>query len=218
MVKFLFVGVNKMEYSSKTEQKILGAARDVFLENGHAGARMQEIADKAGINKALLHYYFRSKEKLFRTVFKREMLAMLDNIFASISPSDNFHKFLEKFIHEYLKNISTRRNVMRFILWELEKSADELATWFFDSFKKQGYSGNPVVMRVEQAIKDGEIRKVNPQHFVLNLLGMCVFPFVAAPLLVHILPGFNIRSKKFMTERENAILEIVGEGIKIENK
>ncbi len=73
-------------------------------------------------------------------------------------------------------------------------------------------------MRVEQAIKDGEIRKVNPQHFVLNLLGMCVFPFVAAPLLVHILPGFNIRSKKFLSEREKAILEIIWEGIKIENK
>ena len=65
---------------------------------------------------------------------------------------------------------------MRFILWELENSADELVTWFFDSFKKQGYSGNPVVMRVEQAINDGEIRKVNPQHFVLNVENNFIYP------------------------------------------
>ena len=65
-----------MKLTSDTEQKILQAATEIFLEKGHDGARMQVIADKAGINKALLHYYFRSKDKLFRTVFKKELQSM----------------------------------------------------------------------------------------------------------------------------------------------
>jgi AcrR family transcriptional regulator len=206
-----------VEYNSNTEQKILDAARTVFLKKGHDGARMQEIADLAGINKALLHYYFRSKDKLFRMIFRQEILIMLDNIFSLISPSDSFYDFLKKFIHEYLKNISTRRNVMRFILWELENSVDELAGWFTVAFQKRGFHGNPVIFRVEKAIQEGEIRAVNPVNFVLNLLGMCVFPFVAAPLLNHILPGFNIKSSTFTTEREAAILELIWDGIKSDN-
>ena len=207
-----------MEFNSETERKILEAARTVFLKKGHDGARMQEIADLAGINKALLHYYFRSKEKLFRTIFRQEIFLMLDNIFSSISDSDTFYTFTQKFVHEYLKNISPRRNVMRFILWELENSADELASWFFEAFQKRGFSGNPVILRVEKAIKDGEIRAVDPQNFVLNLLGMSVFPFVAAPLLKYIIPGFDLSRPTYLEEREKAILDLIWQGIKKESQ
>jgi TetR/AcrR family transcriptional regulator len=205
-----------VELNSETEQKILNAATEVFLKKGHDGARMQEIADAAGINKALLHYYFRSKKKLFWIIFKYELMTMLENIFGSINPSDNFHEFLRKFIHEYLTNVSTRKNVMRFILWELDNSAGQLAEWFVEAFQKRGFSDNPVIMRIEKAIEEGEIRTVDPNNFFLNLMGMCVFPFVAAPLLENILPGFDISNHKFIPVREKAILELIWEGIKVE--
>jgi AcrR family transcriptional regulator len=145
-----------MEISTDTEQKILQAAREVFLEKGHDGARMQEIADSAGINKALLHYYFRSKQKLFRTIFKRELQSMLGSIFGLISPSDDFEQFLEKFISGYLENVSSRKNIMRFILWEIDKSPKEVASWFIEVFDDGGFPGNPIVLRIEKAIKDGK--------------------------------------------------------------
>ena len=94
-----------MKYNSETEQKILLAASEVFLKKGRDGARMQEIADAAGINKALLHYYFRSKERLFRLVFRQELIDMLTNIFGIISTTDSFEVFLKKFISEYLVNV-----------------------------------------------------------------------------------------------------------------
>ncbi len=98
-----------MELITDTEQKILRAASEIFLEKGHDGARMQEIADKAGINKALLHYYFRSKQKLFRTIFRKELQTMLVSIFSLISPADNFKEFLNKFIPGYLENVSCKQ-------------------------------------------------------------------------------------------------------------
>jgi TetR/AcrR family transcriptional regulator len=206
-----------MDNNGDTEQKILQAARTVFLKKGHDGARMQEIADLAGINKALLHYYFRSKDKLFRTIFHQELLVMFDNIFSAISPSDTFHDFLQKFVHEYLINISPRRNMMRFILWELENSAEELAGLFFEAFQKRGFTENPIILRVEQAVKNGEIRAVEPINFILNLMGMCIFPFIGAPLLTYIIPGFNSFSDTFTKEREKAILELVWTGVRIED-
>lgn len=203
------------DLSKDTEQKILDAATEVFLEKGHDGARMQEIADKAGINKALLHYYFRSKQKLFHKVFKKEAQAMLASIFSNHSPADNFMVFLEKFISGYLENISTRKNILRFILWELDKSPKEVAAWFFEVFEESGYPGNPIILRVEKAVKDKEIRAIDPKNFVLSLLGMCVFPFVAEPLLRHILPGFTTELPDFAKNRTEAIVDLIYSDIKI---
>lgn len=207
-----------MEISTDTEQKILQAAREVFLEKGHDGARMQEIADSAGINKALLHYYFRSKQKLFRTIFKRELQSMLGSIFGLISPSDDFEQFLEKFISGYLENVSSRKNIMRFILWEIDKSPKEVASWFIEVFDDGGFPGNPIVLRIEKAIKDGEMKPVDPTNFVLSLLGMCVFPVVAEPMLKHLLPGFNIDAKDFLTNRTKAIVDLIYSDLRIEKK
>ena len=204
-----------MELSSDTEQKILDAATDVFLEKGHDGARMQEIADKAGINKALLHYYFRSKQKLFRTVFKKEAKSMLSSIFSLLSPSDNFEVFLEKFIYGYMENVGSRKNILRFILWELDKSPQEVASWFFEVFEEEGYPGNPIILRVEKAIKDGEIRAVDPKNFVLSLLGMCVFPFIAEPMLKHLLQGFNPELPNFARDRTKAIIDLIYSDLKL---
>jgi AcrR family transcriptional regulator len=207
-----------MEINTDTEKKILRAATEVFLEKGHDGARMQEIADKAGINKALLHYYFRSKQKLFRTVFKKELQTMLASIFGLISPSDNFEEFLEKFISGYLKNVSSRKNIMRFILWELDKSPKEVASWFFEVFEEGGFPGNPIILRIEKAIRDGDIRPIDPTNFVLSLLGMCVFPFVAEPMLKHLLPGFNSDAPNFLKNRTKAIVDLIYLDLRIEKE
>ena len=207
-----------MELNTDTEQKILQSASEIFLEKGHDGARMQEIADNAGINKALLHYYFRTKQKLFRTVFKKELQSMLASIFGLISPSDNFEEFLEKFVSGYLLNVASRKNIMRFILWELNNSPKEVASWFIEVINDRGFPGNPIVLRIEKAINDGEIRPVDPTHFVLSLLGMCVFPFVAEPMLIHLLPGFNTNAKDFLNKRTKAIIDLIYKDLMIKKK
>ena len=205
-----------MELITDTEQKILRAASEIFLEKGHDGARMQEIADKAGINKALLHYYFRSKQKLFRIIFRKELQTMLVSIFSLISPADNFKEFLNKFIPGYLENVSSRKNIMRFILWELDKSPKEVAEWFLEVFQDGGFPGNPILLRVEKAIKDGEIRPVDPTNFVLSLLGMCVFPFVAEPMLKYLLPGFSTDAPNFIKNRTEAIIDLIYSELNLE--
>lgn len=203
-----------MEFSSETEQKIIKAATEVFLEKGKDGARMQEIADQAGINKALLHYYFRSKDKLFLTVFRIEFRLMLDNLFQTVFENEDFDGFLRTFVHTYLKNILPRRKLLRFVLWEINNMQNEVADYFLQIFKEHGFKKNPVVLRVEKAIADGQIRNVNAEHFVMSLLGMCIFPVMAAPIIEKILPKVPIDKTNFLNERTEAILELVWQGIK----
>src|SRR6476646_10827126 len=131
-----------------TEKKILAAAKKIFLKEGMAGARMQDIADGAGINKALLHYYFRSKEKLFEMIFKeaiKEFLPKINLIFES--DKDLFEK-IEMFCKEYIDQIRKTPYLPVFILNEVNQQPEALIKkmWgnrkppvdlFFDQVQKE---------------------------------------------------------------------------------
>jgi AcrR family transcriptional regulator len=205
-----------MEHSSETEQKIINAATKVFLEKGKDGARMQEIADQAAINKALLHYYFRSKDKLFETVFKQEFKSIFKGIIPLTTTTHDFKDFLHQFITNYLQMIFPRRNLMRFILWEITKVQPNLTQYILEVFHEYGFQENPVILRIRQAIDQGEIRAIDPSHFIMSLLGMCVFPILAAPVMERILPNANFQNSDFLEQRIEAIVDVLWEGIKPE--
>ena len=106
-------------YSSETEQKIFDSAREVFIRDGRDGARMEEIARHAGINKALLHYYFRSKEKLYRAIFQQEFNRVMGDLSDSLSLDLEISQFLESFINNYIDRMSQNSHVIQFMLWEI---------------------------------------------------------------------------------------------------
>ena len=205
-----------MDKSSVTEQKIIKAAVNVFMEKGKDGARMQEIADQAGINKALLHYYFRSKEKLFYKVFHLEIPKVVASIFEAYEETDDFQIFLKSFIDKYIDNIYPRKNLIRFVLWVGEKSKIEIAGIFLDSFKKHGFKKNPVVIKIEKAIESGQIKPVDPSNFAMSLIGMCIFPIIAGPLTEKMFPGTKVNDKKYIENRKNEIFNLIWNGIKAE--
>ena len=203
-----------MQLISETEQKIIHAATEIFLEKGKDGARMQEIADQAGINKALLHYYFRSKDKLFENVFKQEFKSIFNGIIPLTTGAHNFKDFLYQFITNYLQNIIPRRNLMRFILWEITKVQPNLTQYILEVFQEYGFQENPVALRIQQAIDQGEIKSIDPSHFIMSLLGMCVFPVIAAPVMEKILPAADFQQPGFLEQRIATIVDLLWEGIK----
>src|ERR1700712_5053671 len=97
-----------MEEISGTEQKILAAAEEVFHEKGYDGARMQEIAEHAGINKGLLHYYFKTKDKLFEAIFSRALQHMISKIFGILEMElpleDKIRLIVDQYMSMILKN------------------------------------------------------------------------------------------------------------------
>jgi AcrR family transcriptional regulator len=195
---------NKMDYS--TEEKIHEAARRIFILKGMEGARMQEIADEAGINKALLHYYFRSKENLFKAVFKdifsKFFLKVRDKLFSDISAKEK----LIVFIDNYIDMIQANPYVPQFIINEINRDPMVLKTLMFES----GIEPQKILEMFLNQVQSSNLSKLDPRHIVVSLLGMLIFPFAARPLLQMVY--FNDDQEaytRFLSERKEIVKNMI---------
>lgn len=203
-----------METNLKTEEKIIEAATVIFLEKGKDGARMQEIADRAGINKALLHYYFRSKDKLYDEVFINQLKSFLQGVLSTVKESENFQTFVKELINHYIDNISKQPKLIRFILWEIEKGGESLSKAILESMESTNFRAQQVLHNIQTEISEGQIRKIDPPNFMISLIGMCLFPFIGKPILETILPVKDVTSAEFLEKRKQEIFNLVWNGIK----
>jgi TetR/AcrR family transcriptional regulator len=204
-----------MEFNSETEQKILQAATEVFLEHGRDGARTEEIARVAGINKALLHYYFRSKEKLYQEVLNRQVKKVISDLFASLQPDTDMPSFLQEFISSYIDRLQQNPQVVRFMLWEMRSDASGLQKLLSEIASDQNSpSPHSLVKRIQNGVKNKEIRPVEPHQLVFSLIAMCIYTFVAAPLIGSIFPDININDPSFLKRRKKEIYNLVWNGVK----
>ncbi len=204
----------KVENLTNTEKRILQAATEVFLEKGKDGARMQEIAGKAGINKALLHYYFRSKEQLYRRVFASEVRRFFDALLNATPPTEQIQSFLQYFINSYLDQLAARPRMMRFISWEIQQDMgvfkEILKEVLLDSEDSPLFRFRGII---QKAMQEGEIRPVSFPQFMLSLLGMCVYPFLAQPVVETIYPDIRVNDPEFLRQRKQEIFNLIWRGI-----
>jgi AcrR family transcriptional regulator len=163
---------------SSTEHKILEAAKTEFLEFGLYGARMQNIANRAGINKALLHYYFRNKEKLFDKVFE----SALERYFSNMDiMSDNRLDFKERvhlLVDRFLDFLEEYPQMALFLIKEV--SANEAL--FIEKVEKSQKGNITLLKALLEARDSGLISVQDPLLFFVQLISMCTYPFVAKPL------------------------------------
>lgn len=190
-----------------TEQQIFDAARKVFLKKGLDGARMQEIADEAGINKALLHYYFRSKEKLFEGIFNEAFGKISQGIQELVHVEMSVLEKLEGLVNIYIDTLSENRYLPIFVLGEMqhhpEKFEKIISTHIVEHLKK-------FLVQVEDEIKSGKIKPVNPAHLLVNVLSMVIFPFAAYPLVSIIYSKqMNVDGGQFFRERKKELYEFI---------
>lgn len=174
------------------EERILDAAHRVFLRRGSAGARTQEIADEAGVNKALLHYYFRTKERLAAAVFQRAATKLMPPVIATLASDHELEIKIARVIDIELDVLLEHPYLPGYIISELTHnparareliaalagvSVDELAPRLFDTLGRQ----------IRARVREGRMRPIAPDQFMLNLLSLCIFPFAARPMVQAIL-------------------------------
>ncbi|HRG94432.1 MAG TPA: TetR/AcrR family transcriptional regulator, partial [Chitinophagaceae bacterium] len=182
-----------------TEEKILAAARKVFTTKGMAGARMQDIADEAGMNKALLHYYFRDKEKLFETVFLAEAQKFFPTINAIFASEQPLFEKIETFVSEYIDEMLENPYLPWFVLNEINRDPDQFMykIWGKDNLPKPG----KLLEQIETEIKAGRIRPISPVHLLMNMISMTIFPFVGKPMFVRNLRLSDKQFREIMEQR-----------------
>jgi len=194
------------------EERIRVAARKVFMSKGMAGARMQDIADEAGINKALLHYYFRDKDKLFEVVFLEEaqkFFPKINGIFNSDAPL--FDK-IGNFVNEYIDEMQENPYLPWFVMNEINRNPDQFMykIWGKENIPKPG----KFLEQIEKEIKKGAIKRINPVHLLMNLLSMTIFPFVAKPMMTRNLRLSDVQFRAIMEERRKEIPQFIIDSIR----
>ena len=173
---------------NSTEEKILDAAKEVFMKYGLYGARMQDIADTAGINKALLHYYFRNKEKLFDRIFETALSRYFDNA----QVFDNNDQPVKERIFQYVSKIidfyAEYPQMSMFIIKEIGHNPDLFKQKVMAAKKNKTFR---LITSLEEAIEKGEIPKIDTAMFMINLQSLCCYPFLASPMFKYSLKSYN---------------------------
>jgi TetR/AcrR family transcriptional regulator len=211
----LTIWLNYMDKNVKTdkstEEKILAAARQVFMEKGPDGARMQDIADKAEINKALLHYYFRSKDKLFEVIFLEEAGKFMPRIAEMMASDLPLFEKIERFVTGYIDVLIVNPLMPLFILSAINKNPQEL-------MKKVLGNKRPPLDKVEESIakevKKGTIKPIAGVQLMLNMISMCIFPFLAKPMVQWVTKMNDAQYMQLMEQRKKEVIKFISDSIR----
>ena len=195
-----------------TEDQILSAAKDVFQRKGMDGSRMQEIANEAGINKAMLHYYYRSKQLLFEAVFKNAFSLLAPQLNAILNDDSSIEEKIKNFTHNYITFIIKHPYLPNFIIQELnrnpefiEKIKQNKAFPNLDKFKKQ----------VNTEIEKGIIKPIKAEQLFINIMSLNIFPFVAKPLIKAFANVDDKMYKQLIEDRKTEVSDFIINAIKI---
>ena len=199
-----------------TESKILDAAKDVFQQKGMTGARMQEIADKAGINKALLHYYYRTKEKLFEKVFNIAFAIFIPKMQKIMISEKPVLEKIEFFIESYMDLLIKHPYIPGFIINELNRNPQILLDIFEKNIHiKENKLFEKFDEQIQSEVQKGIIKPIDTRNLMTNVIALCVFPIVARPIIQGIM--FENDKKQydtFLKQRKEFVKEFIINSIK----
>ena len=192
---------------SATEELIINTAKNIFFLKGNYNATTQDIADAAGVNRALIHYYFRSREQLMEAVLREATSKMNERLFMIAQSKVEFKEkisnlisliiegmletpYLENFVvNEYIRlNLTCSKNPHKDLI-------DNYLCVFLDEVKAE--------------MQKGTIPTVEPLHFVINLLSLCAYPISMRPLIQHTFGLDDAYYQQFIQEQKNIIFNIV---------
>jgi AcrR family transcriptional regulator len=187
---------------STTEERIKEAARKLFTQKGFAATRTRDIAEEAGINLALLNYYFRSKQKLFDLVMMENFQQFIKGITVNFSDETMpFDQRIERIVVAYVDMLTRLPDLPMFILNEIRGNPSKIAARLQtelapmrQNFFKQLIASN----------KEGKTN-LDPFHFVANLVGLTVFPFIARPILQRVTEVTDEQFQQYMQDRKELV-------------
>ncbi len=181
-----------------TEEKIKEAARRVFTRKGYAATRTRDIAEEAGINLALLNYYFRSKQKLFDQI----MLEKVQQLFGRLAPvlfdpDSSLESKSEQVVSLYIDMICQHPDLPLFVLSEIRHHPEQFASTFQVG---KMISQSTFIQQLKERRPD-----INPLHFLMNLMSLTLFPFIAGPVFKAIAVADDQQFIALMQERKTLI-------------
>lgn len=203
-----------MPTEAETRDVILDAARSTFLRHGTSGARMQEIADEAGVNKALLHYYFRSKDGLAEAVFEREAARLLPPVLETFADEERtLEEKVRRLVELYMDVLVEAPGLPAYVLAEMHYHPDRLeslvASITGGTPREHGARARAVLTRqIDADVEAGRLRPVSAEQLMANVVSLCIFPFAAHPMFTMILGGRDAYDD-FLRDRRAVLADFI---------
>jgi AcrR family transcriptional regulator len=191
---------------AQTEKLIKEKARILFFQKGLLNATTQEIADEAGVNRALIHYYFRSRELMLDLLLEETLQEKKDRVKKILSSDLQFREKIARYIDAVVDYGLTYPYLENFIISETARNPEKIGAFCAkDRFK----SSDLIREQLEEEIRIGKIAPISAQHFMVNLVAMCNYPLLAKPVLMTIHGMTDTAYRKFLNERKRVIFATI---------
>lgn len=197
-----------------TETLILDAAMKVFTLRGYDGARTEDIAKEAGINRTLLHYYFRDKQTMFNLIFETRFKEFFGGIFSIFSSDKPLLDKMRLIIEHEINTFIAHPDLARFIISEVATRPERLIEHgqklginpraFLESFEQQ----------VKQEVKAGRIKAIEGRQLLMNIMSLCIYPFVAQPIIRTMMQLDRNSFNKMMEARKKEVYDFIMNALK----
>ena len=199
-----------------SEERIKAAARKVFHQKGYAGTRTRDIAEEAGINHAMVNYYFRSKEKLFQIVMIETMTYFFQGISAILNEeTTSLEQKIEQVVAKYIDLLLEEPELPTFVFNEVRTNPEP----FIENSPIYKALQNSVLARqYSEAVARGEVSEPNLLQMVLNVISLVIFPFITQPILIVLNKMDNEQYKTLMLERKKLIPQWIKAMLFVEEK
>jgi TetR/AcrR family transcriptional regulator len=204
---------NKLD--NLTEKAILEAAGKVFTRKGFAAARMEDIAKEAGINRALLHYYFRSKDNMFDLIFDQRINEFFSGLGVIMFSEKSLEEKIRAIVEHEITILIAHPYLPIFVLQEINQNPERM----LEHAQKAG--AHPSILlkkfsvQVKEEIKKGKIRAVDPSQLLMNIMSMAIYPFIAKPVLKTILETDDVGFALVMKKRKKEVTDFILQALKV---
>lgn len=195
---------------NETRQRIVQAARELFVQGGHHGVNMRELADKAGVNKGLLHYYFKSKEAIFQEVFQQQAARLYSEVLLILEEDGAFEKKIEAMVERYFMLFTETPSMPAFVMFETQRDPGMIAKApFRDTMMK-------VVERIGPELKGRDLPtdRKNGMQFLLDMVSLCAFTFAMLPAISRTMKLGKRKQKAFLAKRQQHIVSVLQNSLK----
>lgn len=199
-----------MSVEKETEEKIFEAARIIFQEKGFEGARMQEIADNAGINKSMLHYYYRSKDNLFFEVFKAGIKKIVPQLLTILNKEIDLKSKINEIVEFYYFTFDEHPQLPSFVIYEMNQNTER----FKDFVSSHGFElPQSYIDQVHLAIQEKRIKDIAPHQLLMNIISLCLMPIVAKNMVQMLFKLDDANYLQFLEERRTINPDFILAGI-----
>ena len=203
--------VNDKMVNDSMELRIREVAQQLFFEQGYAATSTTQIAKEVGCTQALVHYYYRTKENLFRQIFLEQVLAALNVIGRSLANEESFDRFIEQAISMYFDALSSNPRLPFFVLEELVNNPERR------KYMRENFVKNPTYAmlymqldaRLKQEQQAGHITKIDPFDLMITIASLTVFTFVSLPMFQDLLSQTDDQVREYIARRKSEIIRMV---------